>query len=83
MTQSRARLTLLAAAVTACAALGCNAEVSTGAGPADVITSDLGVTFRDEVEAGFNALTIGSALDPIGTTQAAGAATSLRAVPCV
>lgn len=83
MTQSGTRLSLLAAALTACAALGCNGEISTGAGPADVITSDLGVSLRDEVEAGLNALTIGSALDPIGTTQAAGTATSIRAAPCV
>lgn len=83
MSQSRTRLTLLAAAVTAFVAIGCNSEISTGAGPADVITSDLGVTLRDEVEAGLNALTIGSALDPIGTTQAAGTATSIRAIPCV
>lgn len=83
MTQSGTRLTLLAAAVTTFAALGCNAEVSTGAGPANVITSDVGVSFRDEVEAGLNALTLGSALDPIGTTQATGRATSIRAAPCV
>lgn len=83
MTQSGPRLTLLAVAVTACAALGCNGDISTGAGPADVITSDLGVSFRDEVEAGLNALTPGSLLDPIGTTQAAGTATSVRAAPCV
>lgn len=83
MTQSGTRLTLLAAAVTACAALGCKSDITTGAGLADGLTSDVGVAFRDEVEAGLSALTMGSALDPIGTTQAAGTATSIRAVPCV
>jgi hypothetical protein len=83
MTQSRTRLTFLAAALTAFATLGCESEISTGAGPADEITSDLGVSLRDEVEAGLGALTLGSSLDPIGTTQAAGTATSLLAAPCV
>jgi hypothetical protein len=43
----------------------------------------VGVSLRDEVEAGLGALTLGSALDPIGTTQAAGSATSSMAAPCV
>jgi hypothetical protein len=83
MTQSRTRLTVLAAALTAFAALGCKAEISSGSGPADELTSDVGASFRDEVEAGVGALTLGSALDPIGTTQAAGQAASLLAAPCV
>jgi hypothetical protein len=83
MTEFRTGLTLLAAALTAVAAVGCNAEISSGSGPADVITGDLGVSLRDEVEAGLGALTLGSALDPIGTTQAAGSATSRMAAPCV
>ena len=83
MPQSGTRLTLLAAAVTAFAALGCEGEISSGAGLADGLTADVGVAFRDEVEAAVGALTMGSALDPIGTTQAAGTATSLKAVPCV
>jgi hypothetical protein len=82
MTQSGTRLTLLVAALTAVAAFGCNAEISTGAGPADEITSDVGASLRDEVEAGLAALTLASALEPIGTTQAAGQA-SLLAAPCV
>ncbi|MEP7227698.1 MAG: hypothetical protein ABI785_10090 [Gemmatimonadales bacterium] len=83
MTQSGTRLTLLAAAVTAWTALGCKSEITSGAGLADGLTSDVGVAFRDEVEAGLSSLTMGSALDPIGTTRAAGTATSIRAVPCV
>ncbi|MGZ8399535.1 MAG: hypothetical protein ACXWWN_10880, partial [Gemmatimonadales bacterium] len=83
MTQYRTRLTLLAAAVTAFAALGCEGEISSGAGLADGLTGDVGIAFRDEVETAVGSLTPGSALDPIGTTQAAGTATSLKAVPCV
>ncbi len=83
MTQSGTRLTFLAAALTAFAALGCNDEISSGAGPADEITTDMGASLRDEVEAGLGALTLGSALDPIGTTQAAGQAASLVAASCV
>jgi hypothetical protein len=83
MTQKGSRPTLLAVAITACAALGCKGEISTGLGPADGITSDVGISFRDEVEAGVSALTVGSVLDPLGTAPAAGTATSLRAEPCV
>lgn len=83
MTEFRTNLTLLAAALTTCAALGCNSEITTGADLADGLTSDVGATFRDEVEAGLSALTLGSALDPIGTTQAAGSATSSMAASCV
>lgn len=83
MTESRTRLTVLAAALTAFAALGCKAEISSGSGPADGLTSDVGASFRDEVEAGLGALTLASALDPIGTTLAAGTATSIVAAPCV
>lgn len=83
MIESRARLTFLAAALTAFATLGCRAEISSGSGPADEITGDVGASFRDEVEAGLSALTLGSALDPLGTTLAAGTATSVMAAPCV
>jgi hypothetical protein len=83
MIESRARLTFLAAALTAFATLGCKAEISSGSGPADEITGDVGASFRDEVEAGLSALTLGSALDPLGTTLAAGTATSIMAAPCV
>ncbi len=82
MIQFGTRLALLAAALTTFTALGCKSDISTGLGPADGITGDVGVAFRDEVEAAVSSLTLGSALDPIGTTQAAGTA-SLRAVPCV
>jgi hypothetical protein len=51
MTESRTRLTFLAAALTAFAAIGCKAEISSGSGPADEITSDVGASLRDEVEA--------------------------------
>ena len=71
MTQSRTRLALLAAALTTFATLGCKSEISSGAGLADGLTGDVGISFRDEVEAALGALTLGSALDPIGTTQAA------------
>ena len=83
MIESLARLTFLAAALTAFATLGCKAEISSGSGPADEITGDVGASFRDEVEAGLSALTLGSALDPLGTTLAAGTATSVMAAPCV
>jgi hypothetical protein len=83
MTESRTRLTLLAATLTAFAVLGCKAEISSGSGLADGLTTDLGASFRDEVEAGLSALTLGSALDPLGTTQAAVTATSSRAAACV
>jgi hypothetical protein len=83
MTQSGTRLAFLAAVLTAVAGLGCKAEISGGSGPADELTRDMGASFRDEVEAELGALTLGSALDPIGTTQAAGQAASLVAAPCV
>jgi hypothetical protein len=83
MIQSGTRLIFLAAALTAVAALGCKAEISSGLGPPDEITGDVGATLRDEVEAGLGALTPGSALEPIGTTQAAGTAASSGAAPCV
>jgi hypothetical protein len=83
MTESRTRLTLLAATLTAFAVLGCKAEISSGSGLADGLTTDLGASFRDEVEAGLSALTLGSALDPLGTTQAVVTATSSRAAACV
>ena len=83
MTQSGTRLTLLAAALTAFAALGCKAEISSGSGPADEITSDVGASLRDEVEASLGALTLASTLDPIGTTLAAGTAASTVAGACV
>ena len=83
MTQSGTRLTLLAAALTAFAALGCKGEISTGSGPADELTTDLGASLRDEVEAELGGLTVGSFLNPIGTTQAAVTATSIRAASCV
>ena len=83
MTQSGTRLTLLAAALTAFAALGCKGEISTGSGPADELTADMGASFRDEVEAELGGLTLGSVLNPIGTTQAAVTATSIRAASCV
>jgi hypothetical protein len=63
--------------------LGCGDSVLSGAGPADELTRDVGETLRDEVEAALNSLTLGSVLDPIGTTQAAGEAASLAVEPCV
>jgi hypothetical protein len=83
MTQSGTRLAILAVTITAFAALGCNAEITSGAGPANELTGDIGLTLRDEVEAGLGALTPGSALAPVGTTQAAVTAASIMAAPCV
>ena len=83
MTQSGTRLTLLAAALTALAVIGCKAEITSGSGPAAEMTGDVGISLRDEVEDELGALTLGSSLDPLGTTQAAGQAASLMAAPCV
>jgi len=83
MTESGTRLSILAVILTAFTTLGCNAEISSGSPLADGLTSDMGASFRDEVEAGVSALTMGSVLDPIGTTQATGTATSSRAAACV
>lgn len=82
MTRARVRLAL-AAAVTTVISMGCGDGILSGAGPADELTTDVGVTLRDEVEAALNSLTLGSSLDPIGTTPAAGQAVSLLAVQCV
>jgi hypothetical protein len=80
----RARTRLALTAVLSClAVLGCGDSVLSGAGPADELTRDVGETLRDEVEAALNSLTLGSVLDPIGTTQAAGEAASLAVEPCV
>jgi hypothetical protein len=82
MTRPRLRLTT-AVVLTSFAALGCGDGILSGAGPADELTTDVGVTLRDEVESALSSLTLGSALDPIGTTQAAGQSASLGAAPCV
>lgn len=82
MTRARSKMTL-ALVLTAFAALSCADGILTGAGPADELTVDVGNTLRDEVEAALSSLTLGSSLDPIGTTQAAPPAASLVAVPCV
>jgi hypothetical protein len=82
MTDFGTRLTFLAAALTSFAVLGCDSQISSGSGPADVLTRDVGASFRDEVEAGLGALTLAGALNPIGTTQAAATA-SLQAAACV
>jgi hypothetical protein len=62
---------------------GCGDGILSGAGPADEITTDVGETLRDEVESALGGLTLGSSLDPIGTTQAAVGMSSLVAEPCV
>jgi hypothetical protein len=82
MTRARIRVALTAA-LSCLAVLGCGDSVLSGAGPADELTRDVGETLRDEVEAALNSLTLGSVLDPIGTTQAAGEAASLAVEPCV
>jgi hypothetical protein len=81
---SRARLGLTLAAVLATATTyGCGDDLLHGVGPADEFAVDIGETLRDEVEAALSSLTLGSSLDPIGTTQAPPDAASLLAVPCV
>ena len=82
MMLGRARRTL-AIGLTALAASGCGDGILNGAGPADELTTDVGVTLRDEVESALSSLTLGSSLDPIGTTQAADRAASFGAEPCV
>jgi hypothetical protein len=74
----------LALAVTAVFIAGCRDSLSTAnAGPGGEITHDVGITARDEVEAALGALTLQSALDPIGTTQASAAPTAFSSPPCV
>ena len=81
---SRARLGLTLAAVLATATIyGCGDDLLQGVGPADEFAVDIGETLRDEVEAALSSLTLGSSLDPIGTTQAPPDAASVAAVPCV
>ena len=80
--RNRARL-LLAAALTILTASGCGDSILSGAGPADELTTAVGETVRDEIEAALSSLTLGSSLDPIGTTQAPPQAASMLAVPCV
>ena len=80
----RARLGLtLAALISSTAIYACGDGILSGAGPADELTTDVGESLRDEVEAALGSLTLGGSLDPIGTTQAAGESASLGAVPCV
>jgi hypothetical protein len=83
MRSNRTRLSTLAAAITGFAVVGCGGDIMTGAGPADELTTDVGLSLRDEVEAALGSLTLGSALEPIGTAQAAGSMTALLVAPCV
>jgi hypothetical protein len=55
----------------------------TGAGPAGELTTDVGVSLRDEVEAALGSLTLSSALEPIGTAPVAPGMTALLVAPCV
>jgi hypothetical protein len=81
---SRARLGLtLVVLLTSASVYGCGDDLLQGVGPVDELTADLGQTLRDEVESALSSLTLGSSLDPIGTTQAPPDAASLVAVPCV
>jgi len=73
----------LPAILTAFAIVGCSDDILSGAGPADELTTDVGETLRDEVESGLGALTLGSSLDPLGTTQTTAQPASLVAEPCV
>jgi hypothetical protein len=83
MTVPSARLTWLALTLTALATAGCNEGILSGAGHADELTSDIGVTMRDEVESSLSSLTLASAIAPLGTTQAATGTASPVAAPCV
>jgi hypothetical protein len=81
---NRARLGLtLAALVSSATIYGCGDDLLKGVGPADELAVDVGETLRDEVEANLSSLTLGSSLDPIGTTQAPPDAPSVVAEPCV
>ena len=81
---NRARLGLTLAAVISMATVyGCGDGLLNGVGPADEQTVDIGETLRDEVESALSSLTLGSSLDPIGTTQAPPEAASVVAAPCV
>ena len=82
MNRARVGLTLAALAATAII-YGCGDDLLKGVGPADELAVDVGETLRDEVEANLSSLTLGSSLDPIGTTQAAPDAPSVVAEPCV
>jgi len=82
MTRPWTQLTL-PAMLTAFAVIGCGDGILSGAGPADELTTDVGVTLRDEVETGLGAMTLGSSLAPIGTTAAPAQGVSLMAEPCV
>jgi hypothetical protein len=81
---NRAHLGLTLAAVLATTTIyGCGDDLLKGVGPADEFAVDIGETLRDEVESALSSLTLGSSLDPIGTTQAPPDAASVVAVPCV
>src|SRR5918995_3815176 len=82
MTRARLGLTLTAVLATA-TIYGCGDDLLEGVGPAEEFAVDIGETLRDEVEAALSSLTLGSSLDPIGTTQAPPDAASALAVPCV
>jgi hypothetical protein len=70
MTAARTSARHLAVALTALSIAACDNTLSnTNPGPGEAVTSDIGVTARDEVEAIINALTLPSSLDPVGTAQ--------------
>ena len=83
MRHSPTRLAILSALLSGLAAAGCGDDLLNGVGVADELSADVGETLRDEVESALSSLTLGSSLDPIGTTQAAPDAASVVAVPCV
>jgi len=84
MSRAWTSLRTIATVLTCVALASCDGDLSTGPGAAAVeLSTDVGVTVRDEVEAALNSLTLGTALDPIGTTQAPPQAASLLAAPCV
>ena len=76
MTAPLTRAARLASVVTIFAAAACGDTIGLN-GPHDELTADIGATARDEVEAAVSALTLGTALTPVGTAQAPAGAESL------
>jgi hypothetical protein len=83
MRHPRTRPAYLAAIISSLVSFGCSDGILSGAGPADELTTDVGVTLRDEVEASLGSLTLGSSLAPIGTAQAAVREASALGGTCV
>jgi hypothetical protein len=68
----------LVLALSAVVAVGCGDAILMTPDAASAITSDIGMTIRDEVEATVNALSLSTSVTPIGTTR-----TPASTAPCV